>query len=256
VRRGFTIIGLLVVVAIMLVLYALTYESLRGVISGTSEDGVAVQASKSRMTDMFNLQQLAQGATIAGLSGGSGLPRPSDLTGDVHDDTTANVYALMVARGVAVPEMLISPLDEADVVPFDGDIPGRSDVPWNDHFEADLHGVSNVSYAHLVLHGDRAKHWSGRSLDSTMPLFSNRGPKDGVEHEDSLTCDPATGRWAGHVAFADGHVSLVQDAANAVRRGRGGSDHFFRIDDEDRHADAILGFTWEIDDDGPILQWD
>lgn len=248
-------IGLLVVIAIMAVLYALTYESLKGITSGTTEDGVGVQANKGRLQDMFTLQQLAQGATIAGL-GGQGFVRPSDLTDELEDDTTANVYALLLARGVVTPEMLVSPMDYADVRIFDGPTRGGRDVPWNDAFEADLEGVSNVSYAHLVLHGDRAKHWSGRSLDSTMPLFSSRGPRDGDQSVDSMTCDPNTGRWAGHVAYADGHVSLIQDAENARRRGRDGIDHFFRMDDEDRHADAILGFTWGFDSEGPILQWD
>jgi len=215
------------------------------------------------MTDMFNLQQLMQSlnaGSLGGLRSGDGFPRPSAETGRAEDDTTANVYSLLIARRVVSPEALVSPLDQAWVevaTDYDwGSWQGSDDPPWDQRFSADLEDVSNVSYAHLVLYGDRDVHWSTRRLDSAMPIFSSRGPQDGIEDTDSLTCDPATGRWSGHVVFGDGHVELINGAGDAVRRGRGGEDHYFRIDDEDRHRDAILGFTSEMTSDGPILQWD
>jgi hypothetical protein len=48
----------------------------------------------------------------------------------------------------------------------------------------------------------------------------------------------------------------VQGLGDARRRYDGGEDHVFRIDDEVRHGDSILGFTSGMDRDGPILQWD
>ncbi|MDP7071038.1 MAG: hypothetical protein QF561_06795 [Phycisphaerales bacterium] len=259
-RRGFTIVGLLVVIVIILVLYSLTFESLKGIQTGTAEDGSAVPASKGRLTDMFQLQQLAQTMTLSGLGGGELFPRPSELTGDVEDDITASVYSLMIAQRLVSPESLVSPLDEANVEAADyqwGSWGPRDGAAWDETFAADLDDLTNVSYAHLVLYGDRVAHWSSRKLDSTMPIFSNRGPRNGEASEASLTCHPETGRWTGYTAFGDGHVALLQDISNARRRPRsGGVDGFFSIDDEDRHADAIIGFTSGMDAEGPTLQWD
>ncbi len=260
-RRGFTIVGLLVVIVIILVLYSLTFESLKGIQTGTAEDGSAVPASKGRLTDMFQLQQLGQSLTMIGLSSGDAFPRPSDLTGNVGDDVTASVYSLLLAQRAVSAESLVSPLDEANVEVYRNYQWGRwdpNDGPqWDEGFSADLDDLTNVSYAHLVLYGDRAAHWSSRKLDSSMPIFGNRGPRDGEASDMSLTCDPETGRWAGYVVFGDGHVSLLQDITEATRRLRsGGVDGFFSIDDEARNADAIIGFTSDMDEDGPTLQWD
>ncbi|MCP4838335.1 MAG: prepilin-type N-terminal cleavage/methylation domain-containing protein [Planctomycetes bacterium] len=260
-KRGFTLIGLLVVIVIILVLYSLTFESLKGIQTGTAEDGSAVPASKGRLTDMFQLQQLGQSLTMIGLSSGETFPRPSNVTENIEDDVTSSVYSLLIAHRAVSPESLISPLDYANAMVYQDYQWGRWDPDegpqWDEGFSADLDDLTNVSYAHLVLYGDRADHWSSRKLDSSMPIFGNRGPQDGETSDMSLTCDPETGRWTGYMVFGDGHVSLLQDISEATRRPRsGGVDGFFMIDDENRHADAILGFTSDMDDDGPTLQWD
>lgn len=259
-RRGFSIVGLLVVVAVMLVMYAMFYGSISGLKSGTDDGGRAVPASPGRMTDMFQTQQLMQSLISSSIAGDPAFPWPSELTGDEADDVTANVYSLLIAERIVSPDALISSMDWGNVEPYDQynwNAWNPSDGEyWDSGFSADLHDISNVSYAHLVLYGDRASHWSSRKMDSTMPVLGNRGPEDGVPSVDSLTCDPDTGRWAGYFAYGDGHVALVQGIDAARRRFAGGEDHVFRIDDEDGHGDAILGFTREWDRSGPILQWD
>jgi hypothetical protein len=35
-----------------------------------------------------------------------------------------------------------------------------------------------------------------------------------------------------------------------------GDDNPYRLDDEERHADALLTFTREMTDDGPVIQHD
>lgn len=264
-RRGFSIVGLLIAVACMMVLYVILAESMKGALTGTTEEGGYAANSAPRMEDMFHLQQLMQSLNATGLGGGrEGFPRPSAQTRDESDDTTANVYSLLIARRVVSPEGLISPMDRGLVGVYEeydwsGYDPANG-VTWDTGFMADLDDESHASYAHLVLYGDRAKRWSADRLDSSFPVFSNRGPRDGVASEESYACLP-NGTWAGQVAFGDGHVSLIGSAGAAVRAGQGGpgsgrSDHFFRIDDDDRHGDAILGFTRSISRSGPILQWD
>ncbi len=259
-RRGFSIVGLLVVVAIMLVMYAMFYGSISGLKTGTDDAGRAVPASGGRMRDMFQTQQLIQSLISSSVAGDPAFPRPSAMTGDEADDTTDHVYSLLIAERIVSPEALISSMDWGNVEAYDRydwNAWNPSDGEyWDPGFSADLADISNVSYAHLVLYGDRASHWSSRKMDSTMPVLGNRGPKDGVSSVDSLTCDPDTGRWAGYFAYGDGHVALVQGVGNASRRGQVGVDLVFRMDDEEGHSDAILGFTRDIGRSGPILQWD
>ncbi|MDP6890360.1 MAG: hypothetical protein QF471_03445, partial [Phycisphaerales bacterium] len=259
-RKGFSLVGLLVGVAIMVVLYAILAQSLKGIGSGTSDSGKAVPVNKGRIADMFQLQQLMASLNTAGLGGGGDFPRPSELTGDASDDTTANVYSLLVAQRVIPAEMLISPLDNAIAeVCTDYDWSGwdpSSGVRWDTGFSADLDDYTNVSYAHLALYGERDENWSSRLMDSSFPIFSNRGPEDGIASRESLTCDADTGRWAGYVAFSDGHIDLINGVADATRHSADGHDAFFRIDDDRRHADAILGFTEMMRRGGPDLQWD
>ncbi|MDP7030346.1 MAG: hypothetical protein QF733_09015 [Phycisphaerales bacterium] len=259
-RRGFSIVGLLVVVAVLLVMYAMFYGSISGLKSGTDDAGRAVPASPGRLTDMFQTQQLMQSLISSSIGGDPAFPRPSDLTGDEGDDVTAAVYSLLIAQRIVSPDALISDMDWGNVEPYDqydwhAWNPAEGEY-WDAGFSADLDEYSNVSYAHLVLYGDRATHWSSRRMDSTMPVLGNRGPEGGVPSVDSLTCDPDTGRWAGYFAYGDGHVSLVQGLDAARRAGAGGEDHVFRIDDDDAHGDAILGFTRSIGRSGPMLQWD
>ena len=244
----------------MVAMYALFAESLKGIGSGTSDTGTAVPVNKGRIKDMFQLQQLMSALNTAGLGGGGAFPRPSELTGDASDDTTANVYSLLIARRVIPAEMLISPLDNAIAEVYtdyrwDSWDPS-SGIRWDAGFSADLDEYTNVSYAHLVLYGDRDKHWSSHHLDSSFPIFSNRGPEDGLASRDSLTCDADTGRWAGYVAFGDGHIDLINGVGNATRNTASGPDGFFQIDDAGRHTDAVLGFTEFMGSGGPTLQWD
>ena len=255
-RRGVSLIGILVVLGIIVVLYSISFESLKGIRTGVAEDGSAVPASQGRITDMFQLQQLMQSLNMSSMGDGE-FPRPSAESGDEADDTTASMYSLLVARRLVSPEALISPMDQALVEPasYDWSAAHDRDRPWDPRFSADLSDLSNVSYAHLALWGDRDENWASR-LNSSMPIFSSRGPQDGQPDPASYTCDPDTGRWTGHVVFGDGRVVLLQSLSEAQRNGRGGADHFFRIDDDERHADAILGFTSKVTSRGPILQWD
>ena len=258
-RRGLSIIGLLVGVVCMFVLYVIMAESLKGPLTGTTKDGGYVANSAPRMQDMMQLRNLMQGLQMKSGSSGQSYPRPSELTDDVSDDTTANLFSLLVAQRYVSPDALISSMDAGLVEPMNDYAwgtwnPSRGEY-WDDAFRADLDDVSNVSYAHMVLYGDRLDHWSSRRMDSNFPLLGNRGPRDGVASTDSWAC-LEDGSWAGQIAYGDGHVDLLMGTSQARRAGPHSEDHYFRIDDEDRHGDAILGFTSDMDEDGPTLQWD
>lgn len=256
-RRGLSLVGLLVAIVILGVLYAVATTAMKGTLTGTNEDGGYVANSAPALEDKMHLHQLMQALNVAALSGGrGGFPRPGDRTKDASHDTTANVYSLLIAERMVAPEQLISPMDRGWVMEYqeydwNGYDPS-SGIVWDTGFSADLDDESNVSYAHMVLFGDRATRWSRADVDSSFPIFSNRGPEDGEPSEASLACLP-DGTWAGHAVFGDGHVAFIGSASGAARSG---GDHFFRLDDAKRHADALLGFTASMDARGPTLQWD
>ena len=82
--------------------------------------------------------------------------------------------------------------------------------------------------------------------------------KDGVEGTTSITLD-ADGTWRGWVVFADGSVEwqVGTNMMSKWRRSEGYiDDNIFLLEDDDSKDDAILGFTQEMDDYGPVFVWD
>ena len=261
-RRAFSMIGMLMTLLCMFMLMAIAIPAIQQSMTGLKEDGGKVPVSGWGMQDQVNLYALMQGLNTTGLSTGEGMPVPSEVSGsrDSSEDTTANLYSLLIMQRYVSPEKLVSkadymvdPDDDYDWSVYDP----REGIYWDSSFSADLADISNVSYAHMPLYGDRLKdHWGANmSLSSRFPLFGNRGPEDGIETEESYAC--FDGKWGGYVAFGDGHVEFL--GSPSAYRGNlksGGVDGLFSIDDTRRHSDAILGFTSRMRSDGPVLQWD
>ncbi|MEE2908499.1 MAG: type II secretion system protein [Planctomycetota bacterium] len=261
-RRAFSMIGMLMTLLCIGILMAIALPAFQKSMTGIKEEGGKAAVSGWGLQDQVHLYALMQGLNTVGLSTGDGMPVPSEVSGrrDISEDTTANLYSYLVMQRFISPDHLVSPADymvdpddDYDWSAYDP----RAGVYWDPSFEADLTDISNVSYAHMPLYGDRLKdNWGSRMrLSSSFPLFGNRGPEDGIETEESYAC--FDGRWGGYVAFGDGHIEFL-DSPAAFRGGirGGGPDELFSIDDTTRHADAILGFTYRMHADGPELQWD
>lgn len=257
-RRGFSIIGLLVSVACMLALTAILLEGMSSggaaVGTGGGKGRGGVMGSAMGLTDSLNLSQVYQ--TLHARRASSpreGFPHPSKYTNDPSDDTSAALWSLMLAQNMFQPKMLVSALDGGYVEEYErydfGAIDPGDGYYWDPGFSADLHDVSNVSFAHVPLHGRRKEHWTGWKMDSSFPLIGNRGPEDGVESYDSVTCPD--GRWQGAVVFGDGHVATLKGAGSF----QGGRDNLFMLE-EDGGSDAMLGFTESMRSSGPRFIWD
>ena len=246
---------MLMALACMAVLLAIAIPSLQQSMTGIKEDGGKAVVSGWGLQDQMNLYALMQSMNVAALGGNQDYPRPSEISGsrDLTEDTTAHLYSVLVMQRLVTPEQLVSRADTLVEVDRDYDFrcyDPRSRVYWDPSFSADLDEDSNVSYAHMPLFGDRLRDQWGANLSTGFPLFGNRGPRDGIETEESWAC--FNGLWSGYIAFGDGHVEFL-GSPGAFRRG---GDGLFQIDDDNRHADAILGFTSAMDEDGPTLQWD
>jgi prepilin-type processing-associated H-X9-DG protein len=79
---------------------------------------------------------------------------------------------------------------------------------------------------------------------------------------DSLTCriHPPLSTWVGNVCYNDGHVAqhdtFTPAGLSFERDGQRVLDNLFAFDDGVGGRDAILTFTKEMTEDGPVVQHD
>lgn len=183
---------------------------------------------------------------------------------DIALNTTANLYSAMVGQCYFDLDALISPIERNKNVKVDSDYDFADynpaiDVYWDSDFAADLAKLSNTSYAHLPISGQRKLRSWRFNKKSPNPILSNRGPKDGKADPNSNTCGPH-GYWTGHVTFSDGHAEFLKPTAPAavpeIRIDGAQWDNIFAFDDGIDGRDTILSFTKLMTEDGPVLQHD
>ena len=260
--RGLSLVGLLITMACIVVLLSITLPAIRTATTGMSGAGGQSTSSAWATTDRVNLNALGQSMLAGGLGTGfdAAWISPASVTrgGDIGWNTTANVYSLLIMEQRVQPSQLVSRGDRG-LVEVDADYDytvydPRGGVHWDPSFTADLARGSNVSWAHMPLQGARFdNHWRS-SMSGSFPIFGSRGPRDGIPTVDSVTCP--NGAWTGSVWFADGRAEGLQSIGAWRGRIHGGKDNLFRIDDPQRGADAVLGFTRSLDDNGVDLEWD
>tara|TARA_Y100000589_G_scaffold76440_5_gene70208 strand:+ start:1225 stop:2019 length:795 start_codon:yes stop_codon:yes gene_type:complete len=260
--RGLSLVGLLITMACIVVLLSITLPAIRTATTGMSGAGGQSTSSAWATTDRVNLNALGQSMLAGGLGTGfdAAWISPASVTraGDIGWNTTANVYSLLIMEQRVQPTQLVSRGDRG-LVEVDTDYDytvydPRGGVHWDPAFTADLARGSNVSWAHMPLQGARFdNHWRS-SMSESFPIFGSRGPRDGIPTVNSVTCPE--GAWSGSVWFADGSVDGLQSIGAWSGRINGVEDNLFRVDDLQRGADGVLGFTQFLDEDGVELQWD
>jgi hypothetical protein len=261
--RAFSLIGMLITMACIIVLASLLMSSLNQATTG----GGSVKGGTVRsFQDKLNLSQIGQVLFVAANDSNGRLPEPAFVIGarDGSPNTTANLFSLLVAQHSIAPKMLMSGNEYSpNVREADYDFTAynpHSRAYWDPNFKADLKRESNTSFAHLPLFGQRfEKHWRRASYSSTFPLMGNRGPYDGRHDPQSYTYG-RDGSWAGHLVFGDGHVAFVDSFTPQgvifEQRGQVYSDNIFAIEDGESGADAIITFTLEMTPRGPVIQHD
>lgn len=191
-------------------------------------------------------------------------------TGEDHTamDVTASLYSLHIMQNYVSPDMLCSPAEPSRLITamgrdeYDFEIYApATGVLWDPAFTADLQTGSHTSYAHLALSGERmVTAWRGAR--QRFPVLSNRGPSDGRSTPESLTLrihEPHT-RWLGHVCHSDNSILLMEtmtpDWLRVDIAGTDMPDNIFRMEDGPWGDDAILSFTSQMEQTGPVLQHD
>ena len=250
---GFSLLGILISLACMVMLMSIYMTSVDKAVTGGQ--GNSVKQSVWGMQDQIQMQLVGQGLTIHAMTNGEGFLIPSKLSGsnDVTENTSANFWSALILQNLVAAKQLVSPTDRGWVeeAPY-----SQNRSLWDPDFSADLDETSNVSYAHMPLYGERLKkRWSPGA--GRFPIIGNRGPKDGIENTDSFTLDD-DGIWRGWVLHADNAIEWVEGTSvvSKWRRGDGETQYNLFLYEGDSADDAMLGFTIEMYDNGPVFVWD
>jgi len=168
-------------------------------------------------------------------------------------NTSGHMYSAMIAQEYFNPDILYSPVEAADNVQeyrgadgngyeyeaydpaadsyWAGDVPdpaqdnggtGAVYAP-NSLFKVKInrpvqYGPCYTSYAHLMLCGDRRTNTWRNNQDSSKPVFSTRGTKNGATSGDDYSKSPTLllhggeKEWNGQVGFNDNHVEYSRSA--------------------------------------------
>ena len=262
-------IGLLISMAIMLVLSVVLLNSLNQALTGSKS---AMPGTVASFQDKEYLRALFQSMVVSDEIGSNALMgddpfiTPATVAGDkdVSLNTTANLFSAMIMQRYTIPAQLISGNEYNPNVWGDEDYNYGAHNPydgvfWDPNFVADLDVDSNNSFAHIPLHGRRYQRYWKFTVDSRAPLLGNRGPINGVDDSSSYTYG-RNGKWGGHIVFGDGHVDFFESFFPAGlsynQDGQLQHDNIFAMETGPNGADAILSFTKQMTEDGPVLQHD
>lgn len=261
--RGYSMIGLLVTMVCIVILFVIGMSAMNKAVTG---EGSALENTVRSVQDQLFLAELHKMMVVAARDNRDRFITPSEYSGsgDRRQDTTANLFSSMLMQNYTIPAQLISGNEYNNWVRADEDYnmslyDPRGGVYWDPSFVADLEDVSNVSFAHMPLFGGRFDHYWEAGFSSRMPILGNRGPRDGVDNPMSYTYG-RNGQWGGHIVMGDGSVRYIDGFTPGdvfyESDGQRLADNIFAMESGPEGDDAILSFTRQMTEDGPMLQHD
>jgi len=229
-RKGFTLVELLVVMGIIALLLGLLLPALN-----------KARKTARRVKDQSQIQQMHKGFLVGARDFDGMLPSPGharrsqwngqwvpgrgevDLVANDH----ANLHALACMRNYFSPVILVSPTETNAHVAVSTDMnfdvydptegiywDNHYCVPGVSHFEADLSGRCNTSYAFHVLDGQRFQREHQETLNSQYAIGGTRGPLGGqlgdvYKNSKTLGLLGPVDEWNGNIVHNDNHVDFV-----------------------------------------------
>ena len=301
--HGFTLVELLVVMAIIALLIGLLLPALAKARAQAMLTKDSAQIKQIHTSWVVFSRELDGALPTPGLIDRLEDPLLGEVPGRGPEDQEANwtgpLFSVCIMRHYFTPQLAVAPHEPSgNVLTMDNynydayqplgpniDCPDgntdHSDSYWDCKFAVNLDSLSNTSYAHMPIAGERKKrHWKD-TLDSTMGMIGTRGVENGDYNDEQLYYRSVTleihgghKEWVGIVAFNDNHVerldTFVPEHLNYNLGNTAYADNIFKDDTGDTMGgygtdggfDIWLVIYDAIDDDPDTpnldteLQWD
>ena len=197
-----------------------------------------------------------------------GVLMPGHGEEDVSQNTTANLFSLCIAGNYFTPEMCVGstePSHRVKVLDSEGydyqQYQPSEGIFWDTNFKADLHVLSNVSYAHRPITGELENRFWRDSLDASVAVVGNRGPLGGIANANSITNKIYSPQdsWNGNIVYGDNSVSFTSTVPATKRPNGLGyviAPECQKEGTTPLNSDADITFTKEMTDSGPVIQHD
>ena len=234
-KHGFTLVELLVVMAIIALLIGLLLPALAKARAQAQLTKDQAQVKEIHQSWIVFSRELDGKLPTPGLIDRLEDPNIGETPGRGPEDftmnTTPNLYSVCIMRHYFTPQMVFSPTEPSGRVIYKDDYNftyydplgagptcETSDCYWDPTFDANLTDpteLSNTSYAHMPIAGERKRrHWRD-TMDSRFAMLGTRGVEDGSLDADkyyaSVTLEFFGGKkeWVGNVAFNDNHTERL-----------------------------------------------